>query len=49
MESWSVILDNEWYLEGTYEQCCEAVNGINADPDFMGSCYMVPTSEITGR
>ncbi len=26
--TWNVIADNEWYYEGTYEQCCDVVNNL---------------------
>lgn len=45
---WEVICDNEWYFEGTYEQCCRIVGNICSDPDFYGGCYMVSEEEFYG-
>lgn len=45
---YEVIVDGEWYYEGTFERCCDIVDEINADPDFWGSCYMMSESEFYG-
>lgn len=26
--TWNVIVDGEWYFEGTYEQCCEVMDNL---------------------
>ena len=48
-ERWEVIVDNEWYFEGTYEQACNMVDNICSDPDFYGSCTMMSESEFYGE
>ena len=45
-KSWSVIVDGEWYFEGSYEQCCKVVDEVCSDEEFYGTCTMVPTEEI---
>lgn len=45
---YEVIVDNEWYSEGTFEQCCDICNEVNSDPDFWGTCYMVSEEEFFG-
>ena len=45
---YEVIVDNEWYFEGSFERCCDMVDNICADPDFWGSCYMVSEEEFFG-
>ena len=46
---YEVIVDNEWYFEGTYEQCCDVVDEVFSDPDFCGSCTMMSEDEFFGR
>ena len=36
-----VIVDNEWYFTGTFEQCSDVMANIYADEEFFGSCYIV--------
>lgn len=45
---WHVIVDNEWYFTGTYEQCCEVVDNVCSDEEFLGSCTMVSDAEFYG-
>lgn len=45
---WEVIVDGEWYFEGTYEQAEEVANSFWGDPDFWGSCNMVSEEEFYG-
>ena len=45
---YEVIVDGEWYFEGTFERCCDMVDNICADPDFYGSCYMMSEAEFYG-
>ena len=44
--SYSVICDNEWYFEGTWEQCSEVLDNIYSDPEFMGSAYITETERV---
>ena len=46
---YEVIVDNEWYYEGSFEKCCDMVDEINADPDFWGSCDMMSEEEFGGE
>lgn len=43
---YEVIVDNEWYYEGTFESCCDMVNEICGDPCFYGECYMLSEAEF---
>ena len=45
---YEVICDNEWLFEGTFEQCCDMVDRINADDESYCSCYMVSEAEFYG-
>ena len=46
---YEVIVDNEWYFEGTYERCCSVVDSFGADDEFCGSVYMMSEDEFYGR
>ena len=46
---YEVIVDNEWYYEGTFERCCDIVNEIGSDPDFYGCCTMMSEAEFYGE
>lgn len=45
---WEVIVDNEWYYEGSYEQAEAIAMSFWADPDFLGSCSMMSEAEFYG-
>ena len=31
--TWNVFVDNEWYYEGTYEQCCTVMDSFVEEED----------------
>lgn len=41
-----VIIDNEWYFEGTYEQAEKVADSFWSDPDFWGRCSMMSEEEF---
>lgn len=47
-EKWEVIVDGEWYFEGTYERAEEVANEFWSDPDFYGNCRLVSESDFFG-
>lgn len=45
---WEVIVDYEWIYEGNYETAEAIANNYWCDPDFWGSCEMIPAEEFYG-
>ena len=45
---WEVIVDNEWYFEGTYEQAEQVAMNYWSDPDFWGDCRLLSENEFYG-
>ena len=49
---WHVIVDNEWFYTGTFEQCCDCANNIASAFDEYGGCghsvTMVSDEEFYG-
>ena len=46
---WEVIVNNEWYFEGNYEQAEQVAFSFWSDPDFSGDCLMMTESEFYGE
>ena len=37
-KTWNLFVDNEWYFEGTYEQCADMMwnNAVDDNNDYYG-------------
>ena len=46
---WEVIVNGEWYFEGTYEQAEEVAFGFWSDEDFWGDCRLMSEEEFYGE
>ena len=45
---WEVIVDAEWFYEGSYDRALEVAESFWADPDFWGNCSLVSEEEFYG-
>lgn len=46
---YEVVVDNEWYFEGSYEACCRIMDSFYGDEDFNGNVCMMTEEEFYGR
>lgn len=46
---YEVIVNAEWYFEGTYEQCEKVAQSFWCDPDFLGNCSLISEEEFYGE